>query len=508
MSYQRIGKSKQKKLKIKKDVLYNIIKTCNSITNANLIKTNSQERFQSNINNDINNIVSFIKNNYKSPEYIMDLSIDDIITSINTTLITKYIDKLNCLVVSSKIKLIVDVLNELNIDTGVDMSGRGFLNKLVLQRIKLEQYIKKNKLIAEEIKLTVDPKKRQENYIKNTNEYNKLNLQNMFISCIIDYTDIKFKKYKHLDRTVFINDEKIGRENEILVNNNLINLLNSYIKTGQVHRDILYITNLNYKMLTSNKICNSKNKFKQEIDGLLFIKTDSGKWTPFMIIEIKKNINLIYSDISKLDGLYDRLCVIDNCSITINNIDYEIDTSGFKTCKLFYYVSDINKFYDNNIIKFVDDNYFSKSIIFDTTIDEIIKKIDSIENFTNVMDLDDYIINILEHNSYDTQKLLENNNKYKTIRDDLYMRLKYINDTNSSLYIEPDRETFNIYDYKFFNIDGDVFTYLKNKNILNETIINIMLIKYNQNKTIFENFINRPNTRINMLPCLSKVTIF
>ena len=80
--------------------------------------------------------------------------------------------------------------------------------------------------------------------------------------------------------------------------------------------------------------------------------------------------------------------ILNNFTININNTSYTIDSSGFQSSSIYYCVTTINTIMDNNIINFVDDNYYSKSMIFDVVLDQITKQIDDNKHYFYKIHLD------------------------------------------------------------------------------------------------------------------------
>ena len=421
----------------------------------------------------------------------------DMINHININFKYRYIESLNGIIISNRKELIQNVLTKLNINI-----HNKFINTILLEKKinKIENKITKIQNIIENSYNMILPEKM---FLLNNKIEEYMKMKNIMIS-IIQFINKYYKIYYNPQPKITVIDgNKKGKVVENIINEKIKNIL----KNKNNECDIMYISNIDYNIL-HRKIKNKDNNFKQEIDGMICIKVlenNNIMWLPIIIVETKTNVNLIYNDINKFNSLHNRLQNFGNIVIYNNNISYNIMGSGFKSCNLFYYVSEINQLIDNSFIKFINDNYFSKSVIYEIIMSKIKDRINSniyITNlFTDVMELDKYIMNMFNNMSSNNQTI----EKCNKMNDELYSNLKNIQSKNNlyDLYnnTKYDNTIYYIDDSIFLNfIKSSYYVFLQDNNIITDEMVEIIKFKLYEISNNFRNFETRDDTQI-LLVC-------
>ena len=454
-----------------------------------------------------NKIKTYITDIYKSPEFKFGLGEDDeFSTHINTYFKHHYIELINGMVISNRKHFIHEILKSMNITIDSNKS----YNTIVLEKkiSTIDSKINKYRKIIDTIGMIEGHK--YINRITTLLEYiDELTLNKKIIIFIINHINKYYKIYYNIDRKPIDNTMK-GKEVENIINSMIIKLLQNKIDMMDINCDILYISNIDYNKMIHNMDKNDNLNFKQELDGLICIKTIDAMgqiyWYPVVIIESKVNLNLIYTDINKLNSLHTRLQGIKNFTINyLENDDvkqYNIIGTGFKSCDLYYCVHEMNNIIDHKYIKFIYDNYFSKSIIYEIIINKITENIncDTLYLFNNIEDLDNFIMNRLKNNkyNYNFSKMIDCRNKMKTELIENIMKIK--KGCHSDMFdriLSPTVYSCDTYNYFNYNKNNkSIYKYLKSIDVITMETIDVIKNKLDQISEPFIEFNNRIDTLI------------
>ena len=501
---------KQKSLSNRRRGVMNItiIQANNSIDYSDTIRIDQ-------IKNDIN---KFISDSHITPEFKYGLGDDNIYLKehINKFFKYKYIESINGIVIANRKHLIQNILNEMNIKIDINSFNTIFLeNKIVT----IDKKIKKIERILEGLYII-----KKDRLLIFKNEINKLIKQRTTILYIIDHINKNFKIFNSMPKKKGDMDGNMkGKNVEDIINCKIKKILSDNINNKNIPCDVMYISNIDYHSMnmgmdkkTPKNISADNMKYKQEIDGMICIKLSNNTWLPIIMLEIKTNINLIYNDINKLNLLYENLQAFENFNIICNNIMYTIVGDGFKNINIYYCVKEIDmsqgsnepnhniKFiYNNHYIKFIYNNHYTKRIIYDSVMSSIKSKIDSIELFTDVEELNNYIMNILngkEYNNLHLSKILVDRNNI--IRRDLIDRMMKI-DMEEPTYTIILHTVYSNNDFNYFNYDKKInkknhtiYSFLETIGIITPIIINCINSKINEISENFITFNTRNDTRI------------
>jgi len=521
---------KYKKLKRKYILLKELQENKRQI-NISMLSNGKTEQYIEidNINNIINiqnKIKTYVMEVYKSPQFKFGLGNDnsDLKKHINMFFKYRYIEMINGIVIANRKHFIYEILSSMNIIIDGNKSYNTIIleNRINMIDVKINKYQK----IIETISSFNSNK--YINRITILLEYiKKLTISKKIIIYLINYINKYYKIYYNPTKNT--PDNKLtGKEIENIINKKIIELLQDKIDKNEINCDILYVSNIDYNKMIHNMNCDKNdNNFKQELDGLICIKVKDQNnqihWYPIIIIESKANLNLIYNDINKLNSLHNRLGDIKNFTINYlendNIVQYSIMGSGFKNSDLYYCVHEMNEMIDRKYIKFIYDNYYSKCIIYDIIMNKIINMIqcNNINLFTNVEDLDNYIMNILNYMSQDIMSnesiewkniTTKNDNffsimidKKKTMKNELIENMTKIKSGyNMDNY---NRILFStIYSnmlYNFFNFNKKyktVYNYLQTLNIITFETIEVIKLKLDEISKPFIHFNTRNDTII------------
>ena len=455
-----------------------------------------------------NTIISIISSSYISPEFQFGLGEDniDLINHINNFFKHKYVESINGNIIANRKNLIQDILSKLNISFDTHTFNTIILEKKIFaidkKLKKFQKIIDINNNYNNNITIRIHRIKLL------TANINKLIEQKNILLYIIDFINKNYKIFntppikRHLD-----DGNTVGKNVEDIINNKIKKILQDNINNNNIICDVMYISNLDYHRMmvgmNTSYIFNDCMKFKQEIDGLICIKLSDDTWYPIIIIETKTNINLIYTDINKLNALYDRLQFFDNFIIGDNNNIYTIVGKGFKNINMFYCVREIDNMIDGKYIKFIYNNHYTRRTIYDIIMSEIKSKIQNIDLFNDVEELNNYIMNILYGKSY-------LNNNYNNILSDrtnlmkreLIERLTSIN-TSEQVYNIISQTIYSNHSYNYFNYNKGKYAYnettynfLELVGIITPEIINRIENKINEISCHFIKFNNRSDTKI------------
>ena len=170
---------------------------------------------------------------------------------------------------------------------------------------------------------------------------------------------------------------------------------------------------------------------------------------------------------------------------------------------MFYCVREIDNMIDGKYIKFIYNNHYTRRTIYDIIMSEIKSKIQNIDLFNDVEELNNYIMNILYGKSY-------LNNNYNNILSDrtnlmkreLIERLTSIN-TSEQVYNIISQTIYSNHSYNYFNYNKGKYAYnettynfLELVGIITPEIINRIEKKINEISSHFIKFNNRSDTKI------------
>ena len=491
------------KYKTKYNLLYNNLKgNRQNNVGINLLQ-NSNKHIQSidvNDTNTINNITTNIKKyitEYNlSPKYKFNIDDDMLQGIINNHFKYKYIESLNGIIISVRQNLIKDALMKLNIDLKMNsintLTLNSRINKININLTKLHRILDVN------TRHNLDCNKLQ--LLRNS--INVLEKEKQIMIYLYNYINKYFKIFE-IDKQPQ-SGQLTGKQVETLITNKIINVLQDKVSQNIIKCDILYISNIDYNKIVhcmKKKIINNDIYFKQEIDGLVCIRLSNDTWLPIIILELKKNINLVYTDISKLNSLHCKLEELDDFTICDGTSEYNISSGSFKQCNLFYCVNEINNLIEKDYIMFDETNYRSKNIIFEIIMNEIKCKLENVNYFTNIEEVDNYIVNIMNDNSLINQKYDEYiKNKYDIIKNELYESLeKILKDSSNITSHNTSKSNSSNLNYNYFNHNNtniDTFSYLIKKNIINKDVISNINEKLSHISNPFQEFYNREDTHI------------
>jgi len=483
-------------------MLNNLYNNSSRKTNITILSEDSCNK-KYNIN-DINNIdkikniiKSIITENYISPEfqYGSGENNSDLINHINKFFKHKYIESINGIVIFNRKIFIQTILDKMGIE--IDTST---FNTIVLENKinTIDRKIKKLQKIIETHGKYITVYRFSvlndtiANFIK----------QKTILLYIVDFINKNYKIFNSCPSKKYDDGNISGRKVEADINNKIIKLLKDNIISNKINCDIMYISNLDYHnmligMNHSSNLLNDSMNFKQEIDGLICIKLSDDSWLPIIMIETKTNINLIYNDISKLNSLHDRLHLFDNFVITDTNNIYTITGSGFKNIDIFYCVAEINDLIDGKYIQFIYNNHHFKRVIYDILMTEIKSKINNIDMFNDVEELNNYIMNILNKNSHlnNNYNLLEERNK--NMRRELTDKINMIQ-TNQPLYTVVLKTIYSNNSYNYFNYNKNIsiYKFLEKIGIITPCIIKRINDKLTEISNNFIEFNSRKDTNI------------